>query len=307
MKQMSPLFGGVDGGGSKTLVIVVDAQGRERGRGVAGSGNSAAIGIERAVGAIRAAVTQAAEAAGRPLPLHGMWIGLAGVDRPDAHAALLPHLRPLAEAVRLTNDAELPLAALEGGIGVALIAGTGSIALGRDAHGATARADGWGHILGDAGSGYAIGRAGLRAVARAADGRGPTTTLLDLVLRHWSLSRPYDLIGRIYPEGDKAKIASLAALVLRAARDHDEIARRIVRHAADELARTALHVGAALDLTDGRLPLALAGGLLVHAPDLRAMVLRRVRHRRPVGPVAVVEHPARSAAQAARYLADTST
>lgn len=296
-------FLGVDGGASKTLAVIVDRQGREAGRGAAGSGNQAAVGLERAVASIRGAVAEAAQQAGADTPFRAAWIGLAGVDRPNDRDRLLPHLKTLAGVVRLTNDAELALTALDGAAGVAVIAGTGSIAVGRDARGTMARSSGWGHIIGDEGSGYELGRLALKAAARASDSRGPQTALLPAVMAEWQLPRADAMIDRVYPDGDKGLIARLSALVFAAAREGDAVARAIVREGAAELALAALAVGEMLDFPDGKLPLALAGGLLLHEADYRAMMLRRIRRRRPVGQVALVAEPALSAARAAIHLA----
>jgi glucosamine kinase len=293
---------GVDGGASKTLAVIVDARGNERGRGAAGSGNQAAVGLERAVASIRDAVDAAARQAGANMPFRAAWIGLAGVDRPNDRDRLLPHLNALADVVRLTNDAELALTGLDGAVGVAVIAGTGSIAVGRDATGRMARSGGWGHIMGDEGSGYELGRLALKAAARAADGRGPQTALLPAIMAEWRLARPDAMIDRVYPEGDKGLIARLSALVFAAAQAGDAVARGIVHDSAVELALTALAVGEVLDFPDRRLPLALAGGLLLHEGDYRAMMLRRIRRRGPVGQIALVAEPALSAARAAAQL-----
>lgn len=295
----APLFAGVDGGGSKTLVVVVDIEGRERGRGAAGSSNHAAVGLDAAVAAIRTAVHAATEAAGDGPTLGAAWIGLAGVDRPHDQAVLLPWLRPLAGEVRLTNDAELVLTALPGAVGVAVIAGTGAIALGRDAAGATTRASGWGHVIGDEGSGYELGRLALQAASRAADGRGPATALLRSIGAHWDLADPSEMIERVYHGVDKAGIAQLAELVFAAADEGDPVARKLVDRAAGELALAAVVVGDALGFGETALPLALAGGLLVGETGLRQKVLRRLRRRRTVGLVAVVDDAALSAARAA--------
>jgi glucosamine kinase len=297
-------FLGVDGGATKTLAVIVDARGRECGRGAAGSGNQAAVGLERAVASIRGAVAEALRQSGSDAPPRAAWVGLAGVDRPGDRDRLLPHLGALAGTVRLTNDAELALTGLDGAVGVAVIAGTGSIALGRDAAGTTARSGGWGHIIGDEGSGYAIGRLALTAAARASDGRGSQTTLLPAIMAEWNLSRPDAMIDRVYPDGEKGLIARLSALVFAAARDGDEVARRIMRAAASELALAVVATGAMLDFPDGGLPVALAGGMLIHEGDFRAMVLRRIRRQRRVGQVALVAEPALSAAHAAVHLRD---
>ena len=303
MTRASPaLFLGVDGGATKTLAVIVGADGRERGRGIAGSGNQAAVGLARAIESIRGAVAEAARLAGAGAPFRAARIGLAGVDRPGDRDRLLPHLNMLADIVRLTNDAELALTGLDNAVGVAVIAGTGSISLGRDATGKTARSGGWGHIIGDEGSGYEVGRLALKAAARASDGRGPQTALLAAIMAAWQLSRPDAMIDRVYPDGDKGEIARLSALVFAAAREGDTIARRIMHAAATELALAALAVDEMLDFPDGRLPIALAGGMLIHEADFRAMLLRRLRRRRAVGQVALVAEPALSAARAAIHL-----
>ncbi len=300
MTRETSLYAGVDGGASKTLAVVVDAAGRERGRGTAGCANHAVVGLEQAVGQVRAALAEAARIAGGAPPLRAAWVGLAGLDRPADHAALFPPLQDLARDVRLVNDAELILSALDGGVGVAIIAGTGSNVVGRDADGRTARAGGWGHVMGDEGSGYDIGRASLKAAARVADGRGPATVLLDLIMRAWDLDEPSAMMGQVYPE-DKGGVARLSALTFTAARAGDAVARDIVERAAGELALAALTAGAPLHFSAG-LPLALAGGLLVHEEDFRAAVLERIGRRRGLGQVAVVAHPAERAARAAHAL-----
>ncbi|HUY78311.1 MAG TPA: BadF/BadG/BcrA/BcrD ATPase family protein [Ktedonobacterales bacterium] len=292
-------FLGVDGGGSKTLAVIVDAAGAERGRGLAGCANYQAIGRNAAVAQISLAVEAAAVAAGYRAPFAAAWLGLAGVDSPRDHTLLLPQLRTLAETVRLTNDAELALGALTGCVGVALVAGTGSIALGRSASGTQARAGGWGHLLGDEGSGYDIGRRALQAATQAADGRGPPTQLLARILDAWELHATEDILGRVYPLGEKAAIALLSRLVFEAAQAGDRVASEIARRAAAELAQTALTVGKALGFDAGGMPLALGGGLLLHEANLRRDVLRLVRRRQTVGPVVLVGEPALSAARAA--------
>ncbi|HEU0001546.1 MAG TPA: BadF/BadG/BcrA/BcrD ATPase family protein, partial [Ktedonobacteraceae bacterium] len=119
---------GIDGGGTKTLAVVVDAQGNERGRGMAGSANYTGVGVELAVQHMYSAVEEAARQAGCPLPVASAWFGVAGVDRPEDQDLLVPLLRPLARDIHLTNDGELVLSGLPDAVGIALIAGTGSIA-----------------------------------------------------------------------------------------------------------------------------------------------------------------------------------
>lgn len=291
------LFLGVDGGGSKTLAVIVDAVGRECGRGVAGSSNHEVVGLDFAITAIDCAVRQAAVAAQTELPLAVAWLGLAGVDHPENVATLMPHVRSLATTVRLTNDAELVLSALPHQVGVALIAGTGSIAMGRNALEKHVRVGGWGHVLGDEGSGYTIGREGLQHAVRAADRRGPATALLDAILTHWELATPEMILARVYPSDDKTAIAALAPLVLSIARAGDPVARRIEARAARELALAAITVARILEFSPGALPLAYGGGVLAHEERLRTLIARRIERIWSVTPVVVAE-PALSAARA---------
>jgi N-acetylglucosamine kinase-like BadF-type ATPase len=287
---------GIDGGGTRTVAVVVDRNGHERGRAIAGSSNYTVVGREQAAAQIRQAVEEATRRAGE-LPLAAAWIGLSGVDRPGARELLLPLLEPISGEIRLTNDAELIFGALKGQVGVVVIAGTGSIALGRDESGATVRAGGWGHLIGDEGSGYDLGRQALQAAARAADGRGPETTLLDAILRQWHLDGPMAMIGHVYQASEKAEIASLSSLVFAAAGGGDRVAREIMKQAASELALAANAAGDRLNFPNRKVPLALAGGLLTAEGAYREMVVRRVRRRRSLGQVTVVDDPALCAAR----------
>jgi N-acetylglucosamine kinase-like BadF-type ATPase len=114
----------------------------------------------------------------------------------------------------------------------------------------------------------------------------------------WNLQSPWEMIDRVYLQSDKAAIAALSALVFDAARQGDRVARRIVRHAADELALDVLTVGANLDF-DGPLRVAVAGGLMTHEAEFRRRVIRRVRRQRDIAQVVVVVDSALSAARAA--------
>lgn len=296
---MPRLFAGIDGGGTKTAAVVVDADGVERGRAVAGSSNFAAVGPAAALHEIRVALGGAVELAGGALPVAGVWIGLAGIGRPGDGDMLLPELSRMADVVQLTNDAELLLSAWGTSPGVGLIAGTGSIALARDAAGQIHRAGGWGHIIGDEGSGYDLGRQALQAASHAADGRGPETALLAAILDRWQLVDPSGMITQVYLNGDKATIAELSSLVFGCAAEGDRVARRIVARGATGLSEIAIAAANALGSSPAAVPLALGGGLMLHNAGYRAMVLRRIRRRRPLASVALVEDPALSAARAA--------
>jgi N-acetylglucosamine kinase-like BadF-type ATPase len=171
-----------------------------------------------------------------------------------------------------------------------------------------ARAGGWGHILGDEGSGYAIGSAALRAVMCAFDGRGPATALTEAILAHWGLSAPPDLVGRVYREDvGAAEIATLARLADAAAGAGDAVARDILQQAGHDLAITVEAVVRRLGLP-APTPCALAGGVVVHGRQARAAFLAAAAERgldlRPITPVT---EPARGAVRLAAELLKNRT
>ncbi len=295
---------GIDGGGSKTLALVAAADGRVLGRGEAGPSNYQVIGLEAAQSALEAAVAAAlADARCEPRDLVAACVGLAGVDRPADRERLAAwaavHLPGV--PVTVANDAELVLAAgTPEGWGVALICGTGSIAYGRRADGKMARSGGWGYLLGDEGSGYAIGLAALRAVMRAYDGRGPQTTLTGSVLAEYRLSAASALVARTYEHATApAEIAALAALVDTAAAAGDQVACDILHDAGRELALAVYAVIRRLALT-GAAPCALAGGVIVKGTALRAAFTEAVHDLGlELAPLTPVPEPAQGAVRLA--------
>jgi N-acetylmuramic acid 6-phosphate etherase len=293
---------GIDGGGTHTVALLAKAA-RDGwtvlGRGVAGSSNLHAAGTSSALAALDAAVESAFAAAGLKRNTVGSaCLGLAGAGRPEEQALIRAWAEQtrLAANIEVTSDAAILLAAgTPEGWGLVLIAGTGSIALGRTRDGHSGRAGGWGYLLGDEGSAYALALAGLQAVACAADGRGPATILTDQFMRRLGLSRPQELIPAVYDGRlDRAALAGLVPLVVEAA-DADPVAADIVNQGARELSLAAAAVTRQLDWTCP-VPLALAGGLLLGNPGYRTRVLRALQSAGVQSdPVALVEEPARGA------------
>ena len=304
---MRELLIGLDGGGSKTLALLADAEGRVIGRGGAGASNYQNIGATAAWVALDTAIAAAFADAGLEQSAVGaVGLGLAGVDRPEDRALFEGWAagRFGGAPLVIANDAELVLAAgTPAGWGIALISGTGSIVFGRSPHGEMARAGGWGHILGDEGSGYAIGVDALRTIMRAFDGRGAATALTEAVLAHWSLKTPPDLVGRVYRESDStAEIATLAALVDAAAGNGDAVAADILHAAGRDLAITVEAVARGLALPIP-MPCALAGGVIVKGQQVRAAFLAAVDALGlRLGPITPVTEPAQGAVRLAAGL-----
>jgi N-acetylglucosamine kinase-like BadF-type ATPase len=299
---------GVDGGGTTTVAWLTQVRAGEDdeilGRGGAGPGNARR---PDALSNIEAAVTRAfADAASTPCTVDAACLALAGAGRDGDRKPVETWARRhgLARSLVVVTDVETLLALLPGcDGGVALVAGTGSIAAGRDAGGRWARAGGWGHLLGDEGSGHALALAGLRAALRAADGRGGQTVLLPELLGHLGVETPEHLVETPGVD-DAAAIAALAPIVLQAAGAGDEVARCIVDEAAAALAAMVIAVHAQLELDGERVPLALGGGVLVGSALMRTLVLEQLERRgvRPE-PVIVVQEPVRGAVEIARRVA----
>ncbi len=290
---------GIDGGGTHTVALLAESTSDKwtiLGRGTAGPSNLQAVGKERALAALDEAVSAAFHAAQMPrTPVACACLGLAGADRADDQSVIRDWTQRvgLANRVDVTNDAVILLAAgTPRGWGLALIAGTGSIAFGRSADGRRARAGGWGYLLGDEGSAYALVIAGLKAVVRAADGRGPVTRLTERFLKHLGLSQPQELVAAVYRSGrSRADFAAWAPLVLEEA-EKDEVAGAIVEQEARELARAGEAVVRQFRW-EGPIPLALAGGLLLGSENYRQRVLGALTTCgiQPE-PIALVEEPA---------------
>jgi len=265
--------------------LVLDGSGRELGRGSAGPSNHQSVGAQAAQAALAASLDQAMASAGRP-PLAAACFGMAGLDRPED----LRILREIADALlpglplELVHDGLVALVGGTGGqrYGVAVIAGTGSSAVGYTADGRFARSSGWGHLLGDEGSGFDIARRGLNAATRAQDGRGPQTILTERLPLAAGLPSMDSLSDHIYNESwTIPQVASLAPAVLAAAEDGDPSAGEIRDQAADELALAALAVIRALGMQSQAFAVILSGGIFGGCPAIvdraRRTIVREAR------------------------------
>jgi N-acetylglucosamine kinase-like BadF-type ATPase len=267
------IFVGVDGGATGSRALALDAAGRERGRA---DGPPAPVwdgDTGEAVAVVASLVRDVAAAAGSG-PVARVVVGLAGAGRSPARDAVRAALveRGVAPAVDVVSDGDVAYHdAFGAGAGILLLSGTGSMALGRSAAGREARAGGWGALLGDEGSGWALGVHGLRAVARAADGRGPATALTAALLPALALRSAPDLIAWVRGRS-KRDVAALAPLVLQAAAAGDPVAIALRDDAARELAGAADAVRRALEPWDAPPSVALVGGLIAAGGLLRARV-----------------------------------
>ena len=264
---MSRFVIGVDGGGTKTLGAIAGRDGAVLAQHEVGSTNHHSNPIEvvrNNLGTLIRTLLETAKA--EPQQVDCIVLGMAGVDRPEDKPlmkGIVAEFLPTAECVPV-NDAVI---ALVGGalkpMGIVVISGTGSIAFGVNGGGRTARAGGWGHILGDEGSGYCLALRALRAVCRAHDGRTPPTRLTEMVLSHLKLERPEQLLGWMKQiQAGKAQIGALSRLVHEAHARGDEMATKIMREEAQELALAVEAVAGKLFADKPSVDIVVAGGNL---------------------------------------------
>jgi N-acetylglucosamine kinase-like BadF-type ATPase len=269
---------GIDAGGTKTVCHLADENGTLISEARAGGANLQASGelhVEKVLHDVMA------EAIGhRGIVPAAICLGIAGVDRPEDSMIVAGIMRRIGSHARtlVVNDALVALeAGAPGAPGVVIISGTGSIAYGRNQSNEGARAGGWGHVLGDEGSGFWIGRAALRAVLREADRRGPRTMLTPLLLQHFGVSEAQSLIHEVYQNNLRpAAIGSLARSVQAAFSEGDEAAAGILRAAADELESFGVSVAVRLGMDGSAFPFILGGGIFRAVPWLRDEMLRRL-------------------------------
>jgi N-acetylglucosamine kinase-like BadF-type ATPase len=259
---MSHLFLGVDGGQSSTTALVGDETGRVVGHGRGGPCNhvEGSEGRAKFVRVIRECVEAACREAGVDprAEFESACLGFSGGPH-DKESILRETIRT--SYMQVTHDALIALSgATAGEPGIVVIAGTGSIAFGRNTRGETARAGGWGYIFGDDGGAFDIARQGLRAALRYEEGWGPPTTLHRILLDATQAQSANELMHRFYTnEFQRRTIARLAIVVDDAARAGDTEATNILRNAAAQLNGLAFAVETRL-FADKSTPVAYIGG-----------------------------------------------
>ena len=253
-----PLVAAIDGGGTKTLFLLAEADGTVIGIGRGGPLNALFVPPDEAIRSVRqAAVGALHEVSMECADVPVLYASAPGASRDIVDAGIAGLVRP----TRLDAAGD-ELAVLTGALvdeaGVVVLAGTGSFAVGRrglrdcdsraagdgSRHGVAARHEivtrgGWGPLLGDEGSAYAIGLAALRAAALAFDNRGEHTSLCELALEHFSVARAWSLATM---NMDREQVASFAVRVSEASAAGDAVAAEILAQAGRDLGRLGVSV-----------------------------------------------------------------
>ena len=285
-------FLGIDGGGTKTTCAVGDET-RVLATATAGPSNIVRVGEEQARESLRRAVRQACAAAGiTTQEVARTCVGGAGAARPELAEVVRGMLAEiLSTPIDVVGDMQIALeAAFDTGPGVIVIAGTGSIAYGRDQRGKTLRAGGWGFAIGDEGSAHWIGREVVGAVLRESDRNQKglaESSLVKGLFKTWGVGSFLDLARA----ANSVPPPDFAALFPAVACCQDEIGRQVLREAGRELALIASVVIRQLfGKNETIVPVAMTGGVFRHAEIVRQVFYNELRKAEPrvqVNPVVV--------------------
>ncbi|MEO5857644.1 MAG: BadF/BadG/BcrA/BcrD ATPase family protein [Pyrinomonadaceae bacterium] len=296
---------GVDGGGTKTHVALMNDVREVVGEGTAGPSNPLRVGVETAVSNIVKATDQAMDDAGvMGVDIVAATLGLAGVRRADIKQSIKASFTDQIRIRKTTviTDAEIALFATTlGKPGIVVIAGTGSVCLGKNEKGRMAIAGGWGPLAGDEGGGVGIAQTALHAVAKASDGRGIATILSDRASEYFRASGPENLIVAIYsPQVDNTRIAGFAKFVVDAAHEGDAVATTILQEAGSELGLAACAVIDKLGLRRQKVPIGCVGSVFNAGEILTKPMIETVH---TIAPKAFLTEPAMPPANAAALMA----
>lgn len=275
---------GIDGGGTHTRLEIRDMDNRFRSRAEFGPFNLNSIGEE----AFRRLLREIFRACGGMEDCGRLCVGAAGASNPQMREILAGELKNAGFSGQwmLCGDQEIALRGAMDTPGAALIAGTGSICFGKNGAGQTWRSGGYGHLIDDGGSGYALGREVLGAAVRALDGRGRGLGILEAVYDRLGGHTPEDIVSFVYsPHTDKAAIARFASIALEQAGEAE--AMEILNRGAGELCALVEAVQRRLGLAG--CPIALLGGLLLTDNSYRRLVAEKLL---PLGTPTAPDHDA---------------
>jgi N-acetylglucosamine kinase-like BadF-type ATPase len=274
---------GVDAGGTKTLAVVADRTGRVHGIGRGANANFQSCGVDAAREQIRLALVQAAGMAGvDPAGFQAVCYGISGADRQvdfETVGAFTQDLAPCPVS-RLENDTVIALrAGTPDGVGIALIAGTGSNAIGRSSEGTKLQVGGLGRLSGDFGSAGQLAEAAVVSAIMGQDGRAPATSLAGKIAGHLGLGDILDIVEYGFYDSGRPDLdlGALAPLVFEAASEGDPVAVSILHQAGEEIARAVEVILEKLFPGNEEVPVVFGGAIFQKGshPELIQTVTRR--------------------------------
>ena len=276
---------GIDGGGTHSRLLACDSSGRVLGHCVGKSTNVESNSVQCVLANLKEILGQFLEESGCALEdCQGLCLGTAGVDTEKSLLEVNHIVKQLHFPCRtlIVNDAEIALAAeTKGEPGVLLISGTGSIGYAVNRQGRDCRVGGYGYLVGDEGSAYWISRKAIQYILRRYDQTGEKPEMFERMRTAMGIREIDQLVDFVY-RSNKAEVARLALCVVCAFDEGDEMARRIMKEAAQHLSAMALALGRRLGMGDARYPLVFSGSMLTRTPWLMDEVTREVRQAFPL-------------------------
>jgi len=260
---------GIDGGGTKSTGLAGDEFGNLLAKSEAGPTNPNVVGIEKCAKTMVQLISDCSEEIGCDIrDYRAIVIGLSGAgsdaNRKKILEAINRHYKTKGASLPITIETDARTAlegSFDGASGVVVIAGTGSVVMGKTLRGDVIRTGGWGRILGDEGSGYYIGRKALAAVAQHLDKRGDAGKLSDAFAKRFQWKTREDIVTAVYQ--DHFDIASLAPVVFESATTDDIVSQRILQKAASHLAEQIRGVVFQLGILR-KVGLVMCGSLIDH-------------------------------------------
>lgn len=278
---------GADGGGTKTLGLLADESRTILAEGTVGPSNAHVVGVETAAENLRLLIEQCCNAAGcTPSDVRCFVLGLAGAGRGALRSALRDYLErrlAIGKVLVIETDARVALEGTFGGdAGIVVVAGTGSVVIGKSEEGAIEMVGGWGRLLGDEGSGYALGVAALQTLAAFVDGRAPLSVLVEELVRETQATSRERLLAHVYENNfDPSR---LAPIVVNAAQRGDATALAILHAGASALAQQVKSLAARLKF-GSVVPVALLGGLMQGENIYAGILAQHVKENIPHGEI----------------------
>jgi N-acetylglucosamine kinase-like BadF-type ATPase len=289
---------GIDGGGTKSICVLADSDGKVIGRGSGGTTNPNLVLAPEIKETLQKAILAAIQNLSEP-QIEAVCAGIAGVGASEEKQVEMSNViwrilstPPLCKAlskrfnpsknIEVVSDVVIALVAGTGERhGIVAISGTGSVVYGETVKGQKIKIGGWGYLL-DEGSGYEIGRMALKEILKAYDVFGKRTLLAQKVLNVWNLSSVQDIVNHIYQEATKpTDIANLAKIVNSTASAGDEVSKEILRKMANGIYFNISAATKQIDFGKEGATLVLSGGVLSNVEIVREIIVEKVRAELP--------------------------
>lgn len=260
---------GIDGGGTKTATLFTDENGNPCASSMTTGSSYMSIGVDATIDLFEHEIEKCVQQAGiRTANVEGVVIGIPCFgENQEIDRKIEQRLRQWFEGgqMYLCNDAEVGWAGSLGlKPGINIVAGTGSIAFGKNGKGESVRCGGWSTFFGDEGSCYWLGRKTVELFAKQMDGRTKRGALYEIIREDFRQKSSVEIINLFEREyaGERRKVAGLQRYLLRAAESGDRFAIELYVQAADELGLLAATVAEKIKLPDEKLGVSLSGGIL---------------------------------------------